>query len=400
MNLRAFLGVFLLLFNTLSWYYMTLFLVSFIQNDVGLIMSWGFYYVGIIISSIIGTVLSERIKRATIFTIWITAGFLASLSFPLIVKVNTIPLTSTAIFFLGFSVGLGIPSCLAEFADTISIEKRGQAGGFILLLTIISISLVASAFSSINLTIISLISGGWRIFGILSLYALRPKIVMKTAESVEKRVSYYSVFSNKTFVFYLTSWLMFSFIDHFEAPILRLFFEQKVWFFIQLVSPTIGSIFAQIWGYLSDNLGRKKVTIYGFVILGLAYAGLGVAPALPLCWYLYGILNAVAWGNFYVNFVLVLWGDLSDSGGREKYYSVGGTLFFFAGIVELLSSSYLEKIPTYASFSLASLFLFLAVIPLIYAPETLPEKLIRQRELKRYIEKAKRIREKYEKAKD
>jgi hypothetical protein len=36
----------------------------------------------------------------------------------------------------------------------------------------------------------------------------------------------------------------------------------------------------------------------------------------------------------------------------------------------------------------------LAVLPLMYAPETLPEKRIRERELKQYIEKAKRIREK------
>jgi len=50
----------------------------------------------------------------------------------------------------------------------------------------------------------------------------------------------------------------------------------------------------------------------------------------------------------------------------------------------------------YAIFSFAAFFLFLAVIPLMYAPETLPEKLIRQKELRRYVEKAKKIREKYE----
>jgi len=37
----------------------------------------------------------------------------------------------------------------------------------------------------------------------------------------------------------------------------------------------------------------------------------------------------------------------------------------------------------------------LAVIPLMYAPETLPEKKIRERELKGYIDKAKKVKEKY-----
>jgi hypothetical protein len=38
--------------------------------------------------------------------------------------------------------------------------------------------------------------------------------------------------------------------------------------------------------------------------------------------------------------------------------------------------------------------LFLAVLPLLYAPETLPEKKIRDKELKSYIEKAKKAKEK------
>jgi hypothetical protein len=37
----------------------------------------------------------------------------------------------------------------------------------------------------------------------------------------------------------------------------------------------------------------------------------------------------------------------------------------------------------------------LAVLPLMYAPETLPEKNIRDRELKIYVEKAQQIKEKY-----
>jgi len=38
--------------------------------------------------------------------------------------------------------------------------------------------------------------------------------------------------------------------------------------------------------------------------------------------------------------------------------------------------------------TIASFFLFLAVIPLMYAPETLPEKAMKDRDLKSYTEKA------------
>jgi len=46
---------------------------------------------------------------------------------------------------------------------------------------------------------------------------------------------------------------------------------------------------------------------------------------------------------------------------------------------------------------LASVFLFLAVLPLLYAPETLPEKKIRLRQLRKYMAAAKKVKEKYTK---
>jgi hypothetical protein len=48
-----------------------------------------------------------------------------------------------------------------------------------------------------------------------------------------------------------------------------------------------------------------------------------------------------------------------------------------------------------AAFSIAGFFLFLAVLPLMYAPETLPERKIRLRQLRSYVEAAKKVREKY-----
>jgi Sec-independent protein translocase protein TatA len=49
----------------------------------------------------------------------------------------------------------------------------------------------------------------------------------------------------------------------------------------------------------------------------------------------------------------------------------------FIGIVDIATS-----------FSLAGFFLFLAILPLLYAPETLSETTMKDRELKNYIKKA------------
>lgn len=58
--------------------------------------------------------------------------------------------------------------------------------------------------------------------------------------------------------------------------------------------------------------------------------------------------------------------------------------------MQLLFSPYLSTIDLTLVFTFTSVFLFLAVLPLIYAPETLPEKLMKDRDLKSYIENAKK----------
>jgi hypothetical protein len=74
---------------------------------------------------------------------------------------------------------------------------------------------------------------------------------------------------------------------------------------------------------------------------------------------------------------------------------LGGLPYLLAGFLPILIRLYAGAISPTAAFSFASFFLFLAVIPLMYARETLPEKKIRERELKNYIEKAKKAKEKY-----
>jgi len=56
-----------------------------------------------------------------------------------------------------------------------------------------------------------------------------------------------------------------------------------------------------------------------------------------------------------------------------------------------LENHLIDAVPKEAIFSLTAFLLFLAVLPLIYAPETLPEKTMKDRELKSYIEKAQKV---------
>jgi hypothetical protein len=94
-------------------------------------------------------------------------------------------------------------------------------------------------------------------------------------------------------------------------------------------------------------------------------------------------------------FLITLWGDLAADREKEKYYVLGGLPFLLAGFLAIIIEPYVDFIGSATAFSLASFFLFLAVLPLMYAPETLPEKEIRDRELKDYMERAKKVKERY-----
>jgi hypothetical protein len=98
-----------------------------------------------------------------------------------------------------------------------------------------------------------------------------------------------------------------------------------------------------------------------------------------------------------VLFILVLWSDLSYGSTSDKYYALGVLPFFASRFLEITIGQDIMNIFTEnksALFSLTAFFLFLAVLPLVYAPETLSEKAIKDREMKKYIEKAQKEAEK------
>jgi MFS family permease len=351
---------------------------------------WTTYYVMIIGSGIVGSILSNKIRRLTFLYFWMIFGVVTSL-LPLLLGNLTLTHALSLSILLGISFGLGIPSCLAYFADHTLVGNRGRIAGIILLVTNLSAPLFILFLGTLNLAVISIIFAMWRASGLL-IFFLKPE--EKIASKIEKNVSFTSVFHDRAFVLYFVAWFMFCLVDRFEQPILKNFFGD-FHFLIVMLGPIIASFSALTAGLLSDRIGRKRVVLYGFITLGIAYAIIGIIPAVSLSWYFYLVIDSIATGILWVTFILILWGDLSRSRASEKYYVIGGIPYFLSSIIQLLSTSYIMLIPPLSAFSLASFFLFLAVMPLLYAPETLPEKKIRLRKLRKYIEAAKKVKKKY-----
>ncbi len=385
--------VFFLLFNAFTWYYMTLRIMEDIPVDDSLLSAFQIiFYLAAIGSGLAGAVLSNKVRRLNLIYFWMAIGVVSSLT---LTSTHNAAGEHLSIIFilLGVSFGMGMPSCLAYLADNTSIENRGRISALVFLFINLSAPPLMILFAIFDLNINSLILAAWKGLGLVILVLLKPEegISLET----DKRVSFSTVFHDKSVTLYIIPWSMFCIIDALETALLKEFVDPDFYQLTYAISPIIASFSILLAGLLSDRIGRKRVVIYGFVSLGVAYAIIGIAPMFVLAWYFYLVVDAVAAGILFITFLLILWGDLSPKGNGEKYYVIGSLPFFVNALVSLSVMPVSSLIPVGAAFSLTSFFLFLAVLPLMYAPETLPRRKIELQRLKGYVGHAKKLAGKY-----
>jgi len=393
-SFKDFLIAFVLLFNSFIWFFINLLILStgLKNTNVNNLLAWTIYLVAIVGSSLLGSASFLRRNRVALIYVWLALGVITSLFLSAITMNINPDWLLIIIFFSGVAFGLGMPSALAFFAEYTVFENRGLVGGMIFFFTNLSVA-VASLFLGTNLVIDSCIASIWRILGFVAFFLIKPPTKV---EDSRRGPSFGSVLSRRAFLLFLVPWFIFCLIDRFYYQIFLARLPEVDTLSLS-VEPIVGTIFALVGGFFADWVGRKKVIVFGFIALGLAYAVLGVAPEAAFSWYFYIAIDGIAWGIFFVLFVLVVWGDLSSVGGYEKYYAVGSIPFFIAYLMQYFVQPYISSIQigTFeVSFSFASLFLFIAVLPLIYAPETLPEKKIQERQIRRYAEEAKKLAQK------
>jgi MFS family permease len=351
---------------------------------------WGINFIGIAISAILGAILIDKIKRRFFFIlIWMFAGIIFSL-IPLIVDITTSTglIIVSAIF--GAYFGVGMPACMGYYASTTATEHRSKLGG----LTFLSIGLGFFLLGIIgieNIATNAFILSTLRGFGLIILLLLRPE--EKVIEKSDK-VSFKFVISNRSFLLYFVPWFAFSIINYMTVPILASSFEEELARSFSVIENVLIGIFAVIGGVFADRFGRKRLAIVGFALLGLSYAILGFFPrdfsgGYIYVLYFYTFVDGITWGVLATIFLITIWGDLAHGKSSDKYYAIGALPYLLSNFMRILVGSYVgDAVSVNTVFSFAAFFLFLAILPLIYAPETLPEKHIRERELKSYIEKA------------
>ena len=384
-----------LIANAFIWYLLAFNIIRELIPDLGAnsdaLLIWGVNFVGIALSGVLGSFISSKLKKRFKFIyFWTLAGIFLSL-IPLISNVTTIPELVAVSAIFGVYFGLGMPATMAYFTASTEIEHRSKISG----MTFLVIGLAFFTLSGIGTGNIILASGILtvvRIVGLSLLFLL--KIDEKTCQESDE-VKFTEVLTNRSFILYFVPWLMFALVNNITIPVaIKLFPQGEEFVRLSTIFENILiAAFAVVSGFLADIFGRKRLTITGFAMLGIGYAVLGLAPSIA-GWYFYTIVDGIAWGTFYTILLFTIWGDLAQGRKSEKYYVIGALPFLFSNLPRLWFASSVAEIPETAIFSFASVFLFLAVLPLIYAPETLPDKVMKDRELKNYIDKAQKEAEK------
>jgi len=342
---------------------------------------------------IIGELLSHKIKnRLTFFLLWTIAGVFLSL-IPLIAGMTYLGMLLFSII-TGVNFGFGIPLCLGYFASTTEATNRGKSGGIIFLLSGIGAAIMIVGLGNESFLSVSLVLAVWRAFGFLSIFLIKPYVKPVPTLAI---IPYRNILTNRTFLLYFVPWLMFLTINSLSFPINNVLFGTDLVRSSSNIESVLGAICAVIFGFFADSKGRKRLAVAGFALLGLGYGILsftgGFTNSSPnlIIWYFYTIVDGITWGSLVMIFVFALWGDIAEGRSSERIYAIAIIPYLLSAFIRISLGNYLANVVTRESgtvFSLFSFFLFIAVLPLVIAPETLPEQAIKKNDLKSYIDKA------------
>ncbi len=352
----------------------------------------------LIITAFFVTLLMNRFKQRLVFLkYWILAGILLSVSYAFLDFTNILS-SIIASGFLGFYFGVGMPICMGYFAATSKSENRGKSGAIIILMIGFGFPILTTIGGSQNLVIATALTA-WRFLALGSLFVFKP--LDRTAET-KNAVSYRSVIGNKTFLLYLVPWFMFVLINELAMQINADYFSKLSQAFSNnylIIENVLSGISAVVCGFLADKKGRKRIALFGFALLGIGYAALGLfnsgnvaGNVASIAAWFYVCADGIAWGAFAMLFLVTIWGDIAHERNSEKYYFVGVLPYLISNLAGHMMGSVISKNILDDSvgtvFSFASFFLFIAILPLAYAPETLSEKIMSRLDISDYVAKA------------
>jgi len=346
-------------------------------------------------AAVIGAFLPRGSANLRFLKIWMASGAVASI-IPLIIDVESFLGVIFVTILWGATLGIGMPASMEYLTKATVIENRGRVGALAYFATFAGIFVSGMVLGPLDYRTQLGVLGILKFAGLIVFLLLNPS----ERPARKKTLSYLTIVRERSFLLYFSAWIMFALVNYLSIPILSnqvdAVFGKDFANSSATIEAMITAVFALVGGVLCDTVGRKLVAVSGFIMLGLGYATLGLFPLSFLGWAFYTAVDGAAWGMLGVVFFMTLWGDLAHENSSKKYYALGSLPLLLSSLLQEVVAPDLAASVSFTNvFSLASLFLFLAILPLLYAPETLPEKTMKARELRQYVERAKKVKGNY-----
>ncbi|MBM5804697.1 MAG: hypothetical protein FJZ49_01260 [Candidatus Verstraetearchaeota archaeon] len=340
----------------------------------------GAFFTCTIVSLIIGAFFHEKLRLKG-HLIWNLLGVIFGIM--LILPISGLYGLVLYSILGGLSVGFCVPSVITRIVNKTNYENRGSVSGvFIAIIYVLiigcSLSITTTVQMGILLCLIKLIST-FLVF----------KIDFMKSTPVESPFVKYGAGVKVAFCFI---WFTFLLVNAITSAIGTKLVLGNEFVILNITTLVIGLVSMTLGGVLMDEIGRKKMLIFCYAYLGLEYAMVSLSGGFLIR---YTFLDGIAWGILTVYFIMVLVGDIIVPKMRPFFVSVIMAL----AILGLYSRSILYTEETVIQmeqiFPLTSVFLFVAVFVILLLPETLPDKVMQKKELQNYLQRAKKVKEKY-----
>ena len=373
--------------STLAWFYVfhTYLLdsilripgIDLIYVSIGKLLFYGVA----VVSGIGGSLISEITERRRLLFFCVALAFVSTISLTIVESLEFSLLLST---LLGTCFGLTFPICQALLTESTKVASRGRIAGIVIFVTFVIVVTILLLTTLLELVITDLL--------ILCAALNATSLIALSTNPVQRqkgpRKAWGELIKSEGFSSYAVPWLIFNVANgllsfgEFSSEIESIaVLGTAVEFLV-----TIFTAFAA--GFLADRNGRKQPMIAGLVVLGIGYAFFGVV-ASEVSYIIYLTVEGIAWGLIAVVYLQVILGDISAaSGSKERYYALGGLMIPFLTRTVFSVSQELSglTVPANQLSMVLCIITFLSMIPLLRAPETLPEEMMRERRLKKHVE--------------
>jgi hypothetical protein len=289
-----------------------------------------------------------------------------------------------------FSACLCLPNLIASFLENTNFNNRGSTSGILIFITYILIFFLSAFINSFYIFVTIL----------LAIKALSILVSLKvTFKANESDAPFFAKQKNIIKLSFLSLWLIFILADAFSGFLIAQApnSNAQIATNINIESYLFGLVSMIIGGALMDNFGRRRIMLFAFTYLGLSY---GLISLTAFSFIQLAALDGIAWGILTVLFLMVLWGDACPFSNRPLWiaFSLIVTLFsqIFSTVFKAISPNLIGT-SVVQLFPITSILLFLGVGIILYLPETLPDKILKKKELDDYIVQAKKVRQKYTK---